>query len=258
MFAALGVTLLFAGLVTHAVVSIVGTILFAAGATGWFREVLPSEHVEELEVEPAAAVPPAGRAVLRLEVGELRHRVRYPAEIYPYSAGIRGGIAGGVAMAVLACLYGLLAHGSIWYPINLLAAAVSPDLAAATPAELTQFSFAGLALGVVIHGIMTVLVGLLYGVLLPMFPWHPLLSGGIVAPLAWTGLLWGTLRVVDPALAARIDWPWFIASQIGFGVVAGLVVIRSEKVATMQHLPLAMRAGIEATGMPKKDEERPR
>src|SRR5579871_5132675 len=31
------------------------------------------------------------------------------------SAGLRGGLAGGVAMAVLACTYGVLKTGSIWY-----------------------------------------------------------------------------------------------------------------------------------------------
>lgn len=257
MFAALGVTLLMAGLVTHVVVSLVGVVLFAVGAVGWFREVLPQEHLEAVEIEEAAVIQPTRRGVLRLEVGEMRHRVRYPAEVYPYSAGIRGGIAGGVAMAALACLYGVLAYGSVWYPINLLAASVSPKLAAMSQQELAVFSSQGLLFGIVIHAVMTVLVGLLYGVLLPMFPWHPLFSGGVVAPMVWTGLLWGLMRVIDPTLAARIDWRWFVASQIGFGVVAGLVVMRTQKVATMQHLPLAMRAGIEATGLPTRDEEQP-
>jgi len=53
-------------------------------------------------------------------------------EIYPVTAGIKGGIAGSVAMAILASVYGLL-HGSIWYPINLLAAVVHAD-----PLQLTQ------------------------------------------------------------------------------------------------------------------------
>ena len=29
-------------------------------------------------------------------------------------------------MAIVACLYGVIAHRSIWYPINLLAAAACP------------------------------------------------------------------------------------------------------------------------------------
>ena len=51
-------------------------------------------------------------------------RALLPLETYPVSAGIKGGLAGSVAMAVLACMYGILKQGSIWYPINLLAATV--------------------------------------------------------------------------------------------------------------------------------------
>jgi hypothetical protein len=62
------------------------------------------------------------------------------------------------------------------------------------------------------------------------------------------------LGVVNPALDARIDWPWFIASQIAFGLVAGLVISRAVPVATMQTWPLAARAGVEATGMGRERE----
>ena len=43
--AAIGVTLLCAGLVTHPAVSAVGAVMAIAGFVGWFREVLPHEHV---------------------------------------------------------------------------------------------------------------------------------------------------------------------------------------------------------------------
>ena len=92
---------------------------------------------------------------------------------------------------------------------------------------------------------MSLLVRLLYAVLLPMVPRRPILFGGIVVPLLWTGLIWASLRIVNPILNARIDWPWFVASQLAFGIAAGLVVSRREKIATQQHVPLAVRAGIE-------------
>lgn len=257
MIAALGVTLLCAGLVTHIAVSATGLLLMVCGFVGWFREVLPVQHEERIEIAAVAPITAVPQRVLRLQAGEMRHRVRYPDLIYPYSSGLRGGIAGGVAMAALACLYGLVAYGSVWYPINLLAATASQNLSGATTAELTAFSSEGLLLGVIIHGVMCILVGYLYAMLLPMFPWHPLLAGGIIAPLMWTGLIWASLRVINPTLNARIDWWWFIASQIGFGLVAGLVVGRMQRVATMQHLPLAVRAGLEAPGvMPPHGEDR--
>ena len=125
MALSVGVTLLFAGLLTHMGLSIVGALVMVAASIGWFREVLPHEQHETVPLEPE---PPPGapveRHVARLEVGEHAHRARLPIEIYPVSAGIKGGLAGSVAMALLASLYGLIFHGSIWYPINLLAGAV--------------------------------------------------------------------------------------------------------------------------------------
>ena len=74
-------------------------------------------------------------------------------------------------------------------------------------------------------------------------------SGGLVAPLMWTGLIHSVLGIVNPVLNQRIDWFWFVASQVAFGVVAGVVVARQERIRTWQRLPLSVRSGMEATGM---------
>ena len=79
---------------------------------------------------------------------------------------------------------------------------------------------------------------------------HPsIVLGGIIGPLLWTGLLYHILGFVNPLLDQQINWIWFAASQVAFGVVAGLVVVRQNKVWTTENLPLAMRAGIEAPGI---------
>jgi hypothetical protein len=52
MVVALGITLAFAGLVTHAAVSFVGIALSLIGAVGWWREVLPEERVEKITLRP--------------------------------------------------------------------------------------------------------------------------------------------------------------------------------------------------------------
>jgi len=261
MIAAFGFTLVFAGLLTHPLVSIFGAVALVMGLVGWFRAVLPEEAHETVTVEPETGVErkPA-REVRHLEVGEQGHRARLPLQVYPYAAGIRGGLAGGAAMAVLALLYGLLGHKSIWYPINLLAAAGSADISAMSDQQLLAFSGTGLVLGSIIHLAASVLVGLLYSVLLPIFPRRPLLVGGIIAPLLWSGLLYSAQGIINPALNARIDWPWFMACQFAFGIVAGLVVARHQRVFTLQHLPVAVRLGIEAPGiMPeKKNGEEPK
>lgn len=244
--AAIGITLLCAGLVTHPAVSTVGAIMAVAGFVGWFREVLPVQHLEPVRVEAEdVVVVPARATVTHLAVGEDLHRASLPLAVYPYSAGVKGGIAGGIAMALLAVVHGVLVYGSPWYTINILAATAMADLAHADAATLSAFDPTAFAAATVIHGIVSLLVGLLYGVLLPMAPRHPILFGGVVAPIMWSGLLWATLRIINPVLDARIDWLSFVASQLAFGIVAGLVVSRSERIATMQHLPFLVRAGIE-------------
>jgi hypothetical protein len=261
MVAAFGFTLVFAGLLTHPLVSIFGAIALVMGLVGWFRVVLPEEAHETVPVEAeAAAMTPKPRpSVTHLEIGEQDHRARLPLQVYPYTAGIRGGLAGGAAMAVLALLYGQLGHKSIWYPINLLAAAGSADISAMNDQQLLAFSGPGLFLGSIIHLSASVLVGLLNGALLPIFPRRPLLVGGIIAPLLWSGLLYAGQEIINPALHARIDWPWFVVCQFGFGIVAGWVVARHERVFTLQHLPVAVRLGIEAPGlMGEKDGEEPK
>jgi hypothetical protein len=258
MVAALGVTLMCGGLVTHAVVSIVGVLLALIGGVGWWREVLPQEQVEHIPLRPPAErarpVVPSPAAVEYLSVGEAGHRVRVPVEVQPYSAGVTGGLVGGVAMAVVALMYGLLAQGSLWYPINLLAGMAIPGMAALSLEQLRAFSAPALIIGTLAHGVISVLAGLLYAVILPMLPRRHMLWGGLVAPLLWTGLIWAVLGIVNPALNARIDWPWFIASQIAFGLAAGFVVSRAQPIATMQTWPLAARAGVEATGVAPRRE----
>jgi hypothetical protein len=250
LVAAFGLTMVFAGLLTHVMVSILGAAALLAGLVAWFREVLPHEAHEAvtLEKEGLALAQPSPK-VRHLAIGELAHRARLPLEIYPYSAGVRGGLVGGAAMAVLAILYGLIGHKSIWYPINLLAAAGSAHISAMSYEQLLAFNGTGLVLATIIHVAGSALVGLLYGVALPIFPRRPILLGGILAPLFWSGILYAEMGIINPVLQQRIDWKWFMASQFAFGLVAGLVVARHERISTMQYLPFAVRAGIEAPGI---------
>jgi hypothetical protein len=256
LVAAFGLTLVFAGLLTHVMVSTLGAVTLCLGLVGWFRQVLPHEIHETVALETKELVlPPPGPKVRHLQVGELDHRARLPLAIYPYSAGVRGGLVGGAAMAVLAILYGLIGHNSVWYPVNLLAAAGSAQIDAMSYDQLRAFHGTGLVLATIIHVIGSALIGLLYGVALPMFPRRPILLGGILAPLFWSGILYAGLGMIHPTLQARIDWGWFMASQFAFGIVAGLVVARHERISTMQYLPFVVRAGIEAPGLSDKQDE---
>jgi hypothetical protein len=252
---AFGFTLMFAGLLTSVSVSALGVVLAVAGCVGWFREVLPHEHeVTVPVVREDPRVSTARRVVERHPAAPHLVRAWLPLETYPISAGVKGGLAGSVAMAVLACTYGLLKAGSIWYPINLLAATVYAQSTKLGPEQLNSFHADSFAIAVVLHSLGSVLVGLLYGAMLPMFARRPIVLGGLIGPVLWSGLLYSILTLLNPLLASHIDWPWFMASQIAFGVVAGLVVVRQERVSTRENMPFAMRAGIEAPGiMPPRE-----
>src|SRR5580700_2400680 len=247
---ALGFTLMFAGLLTSASVSSLGVVLAVAGCIGWFREVFPHEHEEAVPVVlEEHRITTVRRLVERVPVAPDLVRAWLPLETYPVSAGIKGGLAGGVAMAVMACAYGLLRAGSIWYPINLLAATVYAESLKLGPAQLNSFHAESFAIALALHGIGSILVGLLYGAMLPMFARRPIVLGGLIAPVLWSGLLYSTMQLLNPLLASRINWFWFTASQIGFGVVAGFVVVRQERVSTRENLPFFVRAGVEAPGI---------
>jgi hypothetical protein len=251
MVFALGVALGFAGLLSSALVSMAGGILVLLAAIGWWRQVLPAERHEYVAVEPegAPATPRAAIPVEYLRAGKESHRVHLPAEMKPYSAGVKGGIVGAVAMAGVAMFFGVISQGSIWYPINLLAAAAIPSLATASVEQLKQFSALGLILAIIIHGLTSLMVGVLYAVMLPMFPRKAFWWAGVSAPILWSGLIASTLTFVNPALSARIDWRWFVASQLAFGLTGGYVIARAQSIETRQHWPLAVRAGIEAPGV---------
>jgi hypothetical protein len=258
---AFGSTLMLAGLLTSVSISVLGAVLGVAACVGWFREVFPHEHEETVPITfEEQRITTQRRVVERVPIAPELVRIWLPLKTYPMSAGIKGGVAGALAMAVLACAYGLLKAGSIWYPINLLAATVYAQSLKLGPAQLNSFHVDSFAIALVLHGIGSIFVGLLYGAMLPMFTRRPIVLGGLIAPVLWSGLLYSIMQLLNPLLASRINWIWFMATQIAFGVVAGMVVVRQQPVSTRENLPFAVRAGIEAPGvMPPREngEKRP-
>ncbi|MBV8049902.1 MAG: hypothetical protein JOZ80_01860 [Acidobacteriaceae bacterium] len=255
---AFGCTLLFAGLVTSVSVSLLGAVLSLAGSVGWFREVFPHEHEVTVPVVAEEIRITTERRVVEQVAVPAYQRAWLPVHTYPVSAGVKGGLAGGVAMAALACAYGVLKAGSIWYPINLLAAAVYAESLKLGPTQLYSFHADSFAIALGLHAVVSTLVGLLYGAMLPMFPRRPIVLGGLIAPVLWSGLLYTILGLLNPLLASHIDWPWFTASQAAFGIVAGFVVIRHSPMPTRENLSFVIRAGIEAPGItpPREGEAR--
>ena len=84
-----------------------------------------------------------------------------------------------------------------------------------TTAEIAAFHLRVFLIAIPIHLITSLLVGLLYGAMLPMLPRRPILLGGFIAPLLWSGLIHSILGIVNPVLNQRIDWLWFVCVASG-------------------------------------------
>jgi hypothetical protein len=246
MVLALGITLVIAGMVTHWVISLLGLVLLLRSMVGWFFEVLPQEHHFSVPVQAGEIAISSPRSTHTKLAADPNHRKILPVETFSVMAGIKGGIAGGIAMVVPASLFGLVRFHSVWYAVNLLAAGGFISWARESNTFLAQFHLIGLLAAFGIHAVTSVLVGLLYGAMLPMFPRKPILTAGFIAPFLWTGIIYSALGVISPILNERIDWLWFVVSQIAFGLVCGFVVNLQVKVRTPQFraLPFAVRAGL--------------
>lgn len=252
---AVGLALLFAGLVTNIMISGLGVVMAVAGAVGWFRQVLPHEAHEMLPVtEEEIAMEREGRRVTRVE-HVLTGRGMMPVSTYPISSGIKGGFAGGTVMIVLAEIYGVVRFHSIWYVVNLLGGAGVVGWNTPSEHDLATFHLTAFLIAIVIHTASSFLVGLLYGALLPIMPRHPIVLGGLIAPALWTGLLHSTLGLLNPYFDDHINWYWFALSQVGYGLVAGWVVAREGRLKSLQGVPLSVRLGVERPESPRQDDE---
>ena len=257
MVLALGLALICAGLVTNLFIGLLGLVLFLSAGVGWFLQVFPYENHLSVPVEVrAVSIVSSRRLMDRLPATDM-HRKILPIEIFHVTTGIKGGIAGGIAMIVPAALFGLIRYHSVWYAANLLAAGGFVSWAGASDAFLSQFHLQGLLAAIAIHGVTSLLVGLLYGAMLPMYPKYPIVTAGVVVPLLFTALLRPALLIISPILSERIDWLWFTASQLVFGLVCGYVVNLQAKVRTpqFQALPFAVRAGIHGDSGETRDME---
>ncbi|WP_158788977.1 hypothetical protein [Granulicella sp. L46] len=255
---ALGIALVMSGMVTSGIVSVLGGALALAAMVGWFRQVLPHEAHEAVEVSTEETLISSARTVAARLPADATSRKIIPEETFRITTGIKGGIAGGIAMAVPAAIFSIIRYHSIWYAMNLLAAGGFVSWAGASDAFLSEFHLRGLLAAFVIHGLTSLLVGLLYGAMLPMFPKYPIVTAGIMVPLLFTGILHSAIGVVSPILNQRIEWFWFVVSQIAFGLVCGFVVNLQAKVRTSQFraLPFSVRAGLHSD-LNERDYEEP-
>jgi hypothetical protein len=252
---AFGVTMGFLGLVTNPGITVLGVVFALMGAVGWFRQVLPHEVHEDVPVEVEHIVIETSRPHVERVVVDEHNREHLPLETYPILSGLKGGIAGGIAMIPPALIYGYLSHHSIWWPVNLLGGAGVTQWSNPSVIDIAQFHWAGLLVACLIQAAVSVLVGLLYGAMLPMLPRHPIVLGGILAPVLWTGVIHAFMNTINPVLDRNIAWGWFLVSQVTFGLVAGWVVSRESRIRTSQSLPFMVRMGFEVSGLSHERDE---
>jgi hypothetical protein len=262
---ATAVTLMGAGVVTNWLFTIVGAVILILALTNWIRLLIPGRgtHFEELAPEPERPQPvhEIPGEVEHLRPGMAGHRMRVPEKVHPYSAGAVGGLIGGAAMTIPALIYGVWSGHGIWYPANLLVGMVMsvPHLPDDTidVSYLEQFHFGWLVLALLIHLMVSVSLGLMNGVLLPMLGNRPLLFGAVLAPLLWSGAAYGFMGVVNPAMEKLLDWPSFVAAQFVFGVVTGVYVLRTEKIYAEEAGTIGVRRARPTMSAPPPSEGNP-
>ncbi len=155
---------------------------------------------------------------------------RVPAQVYPYTTGIAGGLLAGLAMIPVALIYGLISGNGVWYPVNLIAATLIRSWQHASLAQLMQFNLAGLVVGLALHLLVAVLLGLVFAILLPTFPGNPVAWAFIAGPVLWAGATFTALPLLNPIMAQYINWPSFAIANIIYSLVIGAWVARTPKI----------------------------
>jgi hypothetical protein len=240
---AAGLTFLGAGVALGPLFLVVGAVLLLTSLSIWISQLLPGQgHVHEPLAEPARRPRPVMAApggVEHLRAGMPGYRLRLPLAVHPVSAGLWGGLWGGLVMPVPALLWGLLSGHDLWYPVNLLAGMVLPVPANLDPQQLDQylgeFHWSLLLIAIVIHVVISLVIGLIYGVLLPTLPevHRPIAWGGLFMPILWTGVSYLAMSAVNPALPEKVSWPWFLLSQLVFGITMPAVVLGARRLSAV-------------------------
>jgi hypothetical protein len=235
MVLSLGLILLAAGVVFGTAFFIAGAVVLLGALGLWIANLLPGRgHFHEALADAGTRARPVigvTGAVSQIGPGLPGYRLQLPEKVHPISAGVRGGIYGGLVMPIPALTYGLVSGHGLWYPVNLLAGMVLPQIGQMSDTDLSRFQLSYGIVAIVIHAVISVSLGLMYGVLLPMLPSipKPMAWGGLLMPLLWTAVSFGLMGVVNPALKGGVDWPSFVLSQFIFGVVAACVVLGARR-----------------------------
>jgi uncharacterized membrane protein YagU involved in acid resistance len=148
--------------------------------------------------------------------------------------GVLAGLAGGVAMAIVAALLAAWMGQDIWHEPKRIAAIVYG------PAAFAQagFELGPVLVGTLIHLLVSALLGALFGIVTRRWLHMtsdfgaPVLAGLIYGMLIWLVAYFVVLPLLNPALL-DIYAPAFIIQHVVYGVVMGLcyMLLRPEPYA---------------------------
>jgi len=153
-----------------------------------------------------------------------------PAMVYPYSSGLIGGALGGIAMVVVALIFGVLSN-KVWLPVNLIGATLVRDLQGASIETLAQFNPAALIVGLIMHALLSLGLGFVFALLLPTMPGPPVFWALTVGPLLWSIASLLILPALNETMAQNVDVPSFFIAHLVYGLVLGWWVARTPKIS---------------------------
>lgn len=138
--------------------------------------------------------------------------------------GAIAGLAGGVAMAVVAALLSASMGQDIWHEPKRIAAIIYG------PAALASSGFAPgpVLLGTLLHLLVSALLGAIFGIVtrrglhLTSDFGTPVMAGLVYGLLIWMAAYFVVLPQLNPALL-EVYQPAFIIQHVAYGVVLGLV-----------------------------------
>jgi len=138
--------------------------------------------------------------------------------------GALAGLAGGVAMAVVAALLSASMGQDIWHEPKRIAVIVYGPAALAAPG----FDAGPVLVGTLIHLLVSALLGAIFGIVtrrwlhLTSDFGTPVMAGLVYGLLIWMVAYFVALPLFNPALL-EVYTPAFIIQHVAYGVVLGLV-----------------------------------
>lgn len=149
--------------------------------------------------------------------------------LYSLKDGLLAGAIAGIAMTITMAIWGAITGNGIWYPVNLIAATVLTDLQTAPLAELQSFMPMAALVGTLIHFIISVALGLVFDLLLPTLPGHPMIWALIIGPLLWVAAEFAILPILNARISSAIAPQTFVVAHIIYSIVMGYMIMRSSQ-----------------------------